>query len=95
LICFEVDAPTIVSIVWRGVEVRISIVIMVAIVLETHLLLPQALQVLLLKTVLRHAILLLQLCYTLRRKTRLLIHMLPILRHLLLLLANELLLALL
>ena len=48
-----------------------------------------------LKTVLRHTILLLELCYTLWCETLLLIQMLTVLRQTLLLLFNELLLTLL
>jgi len=55
LICFVIDAATIVPIVRGRVEVWITIVIVVANVLETYWLLTHALQVLLLKTVLIRA----------------------------------------
>lgn len=61
LIGFVVAAATVVAIGRSGIEVRIAIVIGVIVVLEKYLLLTDSLQILFLKTVLRHALLLLQL----------------------------------
>ena len=84
-------AATIVAIVGRGLEERIGIVVVV----PCALLLTQARQILLLKPVLRHALLLLQLYAILLYKALLLFQMLTVLRHTLLLLTNKLLLLLL
>ncbi len=59
LIRFVVPAATRVTIIRGSVEVRIIIVIVVLLILETFLLLTQALQILLLKAILRQTLLLL------------------------------------
>jgi hypothetical protein len=56
---FVVAAATIVTIVRGRVEVRIAIVVVIAVIPDAQLLLTHALQILLLKTVLGHALLLL------------------------------------
>ena len=97
LIRLVVVAPTTVTIDRSRIEVRIVIVIGVAVVLKKHLLLPLALQVVFLKAVLRHTVLLLQprCLLLLLLDTLLLIQMLAVLRQALLLLLNKLLLTLL
>jgi hypothetical protein len=94
LIDLVVRAAAAVAINRGGIEVRIVVVI-VMFVAEAQLLLTLALEIVLLKTVLGHAPLLLQGGTSLLSNAFLLVQMLAILRHPLLLLVNQLLLALL
>jgi hypothetical protein len=59
LVRLTVVAATVVAIDRSRVEVRIAIVVGVTVILQKHLLLMQVIQILLLKTVLRHPLLLL------------------------------------
>ena len=84
-----------VTIVRRGIEVGITLVIIVALVLETEGLLTQALEILLLKSILRPTVLALEQGDALLCKPLLLFELLPILEQPLLLLVNKLVLTLL
>ena len=73
LICFVVMTSAIVTIDRGGIEIRILVVVGVAVVLEIDLLLTQTLHILLLETILRHPVLLLQLCCLLLHQPLLLV----------------------
>lgn len=94
LIGLVVGAAAIVAINRRGVEVGI-VVIVVTLITETPLLIPQVLQVVFLEAILRHSFLPLQCGGFLLEAALLLIQTLAILRNPLLLLLNQLLLPLL
>jgi len=73
LIGFVVMTSAIVTIDRGRIEIRILVVVGVAVVLEIDLLLTQTLHILLLETILRHPVLLLQLCCLLLHQPLLLV----------------------
>ena len=95
LICLVMPAAPRVPPVWSRVEVGITIVIIVALVLEPEMLLTQALEILLLKSILSLTVLVLEQGYALLRTPLLRFQLLTIRRQTPLLLFNQLALTLL